>query len=137
VPIEDTVGAIAELVQAGDVRPIGLSVVGADTIRRAHAVHPVSDVQIEYSLVSRGIEDEALPTCRELGVTAYGVLSCGLLSSGWRHDRAPAGGAWKPTSRGSRARTWRAALRHLPDPDRADQRRSGHVDASAGPGTDH
>jgi aryl-alcohol dehydrogenase-like predicted oxidoreductase len=81
VPIEDTVGAIAELVQAGYVRHIGLSEVGADTIRRAHAVHPIADVQLEYSLMSRGIEAAILPTCRALGigVTAYGVLSRGLL----------------------------------------------------------
>jgi len=90
VPIEETVGAIAELVQAGYVRHIGLSEVGADTIRRAHAVHPISDVQIEYSLISRGIEAEILPTCRELGIgiTAYGVLSRGLLSGHWSKDRA-------------------------------------------------
>ncbi|WP_206715145.1 aldo/keto reductase [Cellulosimicrobium arenosum] len=81
VPIEDTVGAIAELVEAGHVRHIGLSEVGAETIRRAAAVAPISDVQIEYSLLSRGIEDEILATCRELGigVTAYGVLSKGLI----------------------------------------------------------
>jgi len=84
VPIEDTVGAIAEMVQAGYVRYIGLSEVGADTIRRAHAVHPIAALQIEYSLMSRGIEAEILPTVRELGisVTAYGILSRGLLSSG-------------------------------------------------------
>jgi aryl-alcohol dehydrogenase-like predicted oxidoreductase len=84
VPIEDTVGAIAEMVQAGYVRHIGLSEVGADTIRRAHAVHPIAALQIEYSLMSRGIETEILPTVRELGisVTAYGILSRGLLSSG-------------------------------------------------------
>src|SRR5439155_1352206 len=84
VPIEETVGAIAEMVQAGYVRHIGLSEVGADTIRRAHAVHPIAALQIEYSLMSRGIEAEILPTVRELGisVTAYGILSRGLLSSG-------------------------------------------------------
>jgi len=89
VPIEDTVGAIAELVEAGYVRHIGLSEVGADTIRRAAAVHPVSDLQIEYSLVSRGIEREILPVCRELGigVTAYAVLSRGLLSGHWSPGR--------------------------------------------------
>ncbi len=82
VPIEDTVGAIAELVQAGYVRYIGLSEVGAETIRRAHAVHPIADLQIEYSLISRGVERAILPALRELGigVTAYGVLSRGLLS---------------------------------------------------------
>jgi aryl-alcohol dehydrogenase-like predicted oxidoreductase len=82
VPIEDTIGAIAELVKAGYVRAIGLSEVGPDTIRRAHAVHPVTDLQIEYSLVSRGPEAKIFPVLRELGiaVTAYGVLSRGLLS---------------------------------------------------------
>jgi aryl-alcohol dehydrogenase-like predicted oxidoreductase len=90
LPIEETIGAIGELVQAGYVRHIGLSEVGAETVRRAHSVHPISDLQIEYSLVSRGIEDEILPTCRELGVglTAYGVLSRGLLSGHWSKDRA-------------------------------------------------
>jgi aryl-alcohol dehydrogenase-like predicted oxidoreductase len=89
VPIEETVGAIAEMVQAGYVRHIGLSEVGAETIRRAAAVHAISDVQIEYSLLSRGIESEILPTTRELGigVTAYGVLSRGLLSGHWSPGR--------------------------------------------------
>ena len=89
VPIEETVGAIAELVQAGYVRHIGLSEAGAETVRRAHAVHPISDLQIEYSLISRGIEDMILPTCRELGIslTAYGVLSRGLLSGHWSRER--------------------------------------------------
>ena len=88
VPIEETVGAIAEMVKAGYVRHVGLSEVGAETMRRAHAVHPISDLQIEYSLFSRGIEAEILPTCRELGigVTAYGVLSRGLLSGHWTKD---------------------------------------------------
>jgi aryl-alcohol dehydrogenase-like predicted oxidoreductase len=89
VPIEDTVGAIAELVEAGHVRHIGLSEVGADTLRRAAAVHPIVDLQIEYSLLSRGIEEEILPVLRELGigVTAYGVLSRGLLSGHWAPAR--------------------------------------------------
>ena len=84
VPIEETVGAIAEMVRAGYVRYIGLSEMGADTIRRAHAVHPIAALQIEYSLMSRGIEAQILPTVRELGigVTAYGILSRGLLGSG-------------------------------------------------------
>ena len=83
VPIEETVGAIADLVQAGYVHYIGLSEVGADTIRRAHRAHPITAIQMEYSLMSRTIEAEILPTVRELGigVTAYGVLSRGLLSS--------------------------------------------------------
>jgi len=82
VPIEDTVGAIADMVKAGYVRHVGLSEVGSETIRRAAAVHPIVDLQIEYSLMSRGIEEEILPTVRELGIgiTAYGVLSRGLLS---------------------------------------------------------
>jgi aryl-alcohol dehydrogenase-like predicted oxidoreductase len=82
VPIEDTVGAIAEMVKAGYVRHVGLSEVGPDTIRRAHAVHPISDLQIEYSLVSRSPEARIFPVLEELGigVTAYGVLSRGLLS---------------------------------------------------------
>ncbi len=85
VPIEDTISAIADLVREGFVRHIGLSEVGAETIRRAHAVHPIADLQIEYSLISRGIEDSILPTCRELGIgiTAYGVLSRGLISGHW------------------------------------------------------
>jgi aryl-alcohol dehydrogenase-like predicted oxidoreductase len=90
VPIEDTVGAIADMVKAGYVKHIGLSEVGSDSIRRAHAVHPIADLQIEYSLIARGIEDDILATCRELGigVTAYGVLSRGLISGHWTPDRA-------------------------------------------------
>ena len=86
VPIEETVGAIADMVRAGYVRHIGLSEVGAETLRRAAAVHPIVDLQIEYSLLSRGIEDAILPTCRELGVaiTAYGVLSRGLIGGHWQ-----------------------------------------------------
>ncbi|MGE5351053.1 MAG: aldo/keto reductase, partial [Acidobacteriota bacterium] len=89
VPIEDTVGAIADMIKAGFVRYVGLSEVGADTIRRANSVHPVSDLQIEYSLISRGIEEEILPACRELGIgiTAYGVLSRGLISGYWSKER--------------------------------------------------
>lgn len=86
VPVEDTVGAIKDMIDAGYVRHLALSEVGADTLRRAHAVHPVSAVQIEYSLISREIEDKILPTARTLGVAinAYGVLSRGLLSGRWR-----------------------------------------------------
>ncbi len=89
VPIEETVGAIADMVKAGYVRHIGLSEAGAETLRRAHAVHPITDLQIEYSLFSRGIEADILPTCRELGIgiTAYGVLSRGLLSGHWSTQR--------------------------------------------------
>jgi aryl-alcohol dehydrogenase-like predicted oxidoreductase len=94
VPIEETVGAIAEMIQAGYVRYLGLSEMGADTIRRAAAVHPVTALQIEYSLMSRGIEDLILPAVRELGVgvTAYGIMSRGLLSA----DSARAIGAGDP-----------------------------------------
>ncbi|MEA2380966.1 MAG: hypothetical protein QOH72_937 [Solirubrobacteraceae bacterium] len=97
VPIEETVGAIAELVDAGYVRHVGLSEVGADTIRRAHATHPIADLQIEYSLISRGIEAEILPTCRELGIgiTAYGVLSRGLISGHWSRERSAGAGDFR------------------------------------------
>ena len=90
VPIEETVGAIADMVKAGYVRHIGLSEVGSQTIRRAHAIHPISDLQIEFSLVSRSIESDILKTCRELGIgiTAYGVLSRGLISGHWSKDRS-------------------------------------------------
>ena len=82
VPIEETIGAIKDLIQAGYVRHIGLSEVGVDAIRRAHAVHPICDLQIEYSLVSRGPEAAIFPALREMGIgiTAYGILSRGLLS---------------------------------------------------------
>jgi pyridoxine 4-dehydrogenase len=88
VPIEDTVGAIADLIKQGYVRYVGLSEVSAKTIRRAQAVHPIADLQIEYSVISRGIEREILPTCRELGIgiTAYGVLSRGLISGHWQKN---------------------------------------------------
>src|SRR4051812_10943879 len=100
VPIEETVGAIAEMVEAGYVRHIGLSEVGAETIRRAHAVHPIVDLQIEYSLISRGIEQEILPVCRELGIalTAYGVLSRGLISGHWSRERESAPGDFRAHS---------------------------------------
>jgi len=82
VPIEETVGAIADLVKAGYVRTIGLSEVGPETVGRAHATHPISDLQIEYSLISRGPEAKLFPILAELGIgiTVYGVLSRGLLS---------------------------------------------------------
>ncbi|MEA2449961.1 MAG: hypothetical protein QOG63_1893 [Thermoleophilaceae bacterium] len=97
VPIEETVGAIAEMVEAGYVRHIGLSEASAETLRRAHAIHPIVDLQIEYSLISRGIEESILPACRELGVaiTAYGVLSRGLISGHWARDREPAPGDFR------------------------------------------
>ncbi|MFF1548371.1 aldo/keto reductase [Streptomyces sp. NPDC058291] len=89
VPIEETVGAIAELVEQGYVRHIGLSEAGAQTIRRAAATAPISDLQIEYGLITRGIEQSILPTTRELGIsiTAYGVLSRGLISGHFTADR--------------------------------------------------
>ena len=94
VPIEDTVGAIAEMIKAGYVRHVGLSEVGADTLQRAHSVHPVADLQIEYSLFSRAVEAKIMPAARALGVgvTAYGVLSRGLLSGHWSKERALAKG---------------------------------------------
>jgi aryl-alcohol dehydrogenase-like predicted oxidoreductase len=97
VPIEETAGAIAELIEGGYVRHMGLSEIGAETLRRAHAVTPISDLQIEYSLMSRGIEAEILPAVRELGVgvTAYGVLSRGLLSGHWSPDRGVQGGDFR------------------------------------------
>ncbi|WMX47179.1 aldo/keto reductase [Streptomyces roseicoloratus] len=100
VPIEETVGAIAELVEAGHVRHIGLSEVGADTLRRAAAVAPIADLQIEYSLISRGIEDTILPTARELGVgiTAYGVLSRGLISGHVTREQSFAPGDFRGMS---------------------------------------
>lgn len=100
VPIEDTVGALAELVEAGYIRHIGLSEVGAETMRRAAAVHPISDLQIEYSLLSRGIEAEILPAARELGigVTAYAVLSRGLLSGHWQAGRELTAGDFRAGS---------------------------------------
>ncbi len=97
VPIEETVGAIAELVQKGYVRHIGLSEVGAETVRRAHAVHPIADLQIEYSLLSRGPEDRIFPTLEALGVgaTLYSVLGRGLL--GGRKPTGPGDfRAWLP-----------------------------------------
>ncbi|WP_103508773.1 aldo/keto reductase [Streptomyces sp. SM13] len=93
VPIEETVGAIKEMVDAGYVRHIGLSEVDAATIRRAHAVHPIADLQIEYSLISRAVEADVLPTLRELGIglTAYGVLGRGLISGHWSTTRSVPG----------------------------------------------
>jgi len=100
VPIEETVGAIADLVKAGWVRHVGLSEAGAATVRRAHAVHPIADLQIEWSLMSRGVEEGILPTLRELGigVTAYGVLCRGLLGGRWGRDRVIAPGDFRGRS---------------------------------------
>ena len=91
VPIEETVGGMAELVQAGKVRYLGLSEVSAETLRRAHAVHPITALQSEYSLFTRGVEAAILPTARELGITlvAYSPLSRGLLA-GYRDEAIPA-----------------------------------------------
>lgn len=93
VPIEETVGAIAECIEAGWVRHLGLSEVGPDTLRRASAIHPVCDLQIEYALTTRNIEKAVLPACRELGIglTVYGVFSRGLLTGGWRPGDTAAG----------------------------------------------
>ncbi|MCK8676948.1 MULTISPECIES: aldo/keto reductase [Streptomyces] len=100
VPVEETVGAIAELVESGHVRHIGLSEVGAESLRRAAAVAPISDLQIEYSLISRSIEAEILPTARELGIgiTAYGVLSRGLISGHFSRDRELGAGDFRAMS---------------------------------------
>ena len=100
VPIEDTVGAIADMVQAGYVRHIGLSEVGVETIRKAHAVHPIVDLQIEYALITRGVEDKILPVLRELGIgmTAYGVLSRGLISGHWNKDQGKGAGDFRAHS---------------------------------------
>ena len=109
VPIEDTVGAIADLVKAGFVRHVGLSEVGEQTLRRAAAVHPICDLQIEYSLISRGIESRILPAARELGIgiTAYGVLSRGLISGHWRKENFAAGDfrAFSPRFQGTNVDT--------------------------------
>ncbi len=97
VPIEETVGAIGELIDAGYVRFVGLSEVGPDTIRKAAATRPIADLQIEYSLISRRIEAEILPVCRELGIaiTAYGILSRGLISGHYSADRQPGPGDFR------------------------------------------
>ena len=100
VPIEETVGTIGDMIKAGYVRHVGLSEVGADTIRRAASAHPICDLQIEYSLISRGIENQILPTCRELGIsiTAYGVLSRGLISGHWHKGQATGSGDFRGMS---------------------------------------
>ena len=100
VPIEETVGAIADLIKQGHVRHVGLSEVGASSLRRAAAIHPIVDLQIEYSLISRGIEARILPTCRELGIgiTAYGVLSRGLISGHWSPDAGRTGKDFRAAS---------------------------------------
>ncbi len=100
VPIEETVGAMADLVKEGYIRHIGLSEVGAETIRRAAKVAPICDLQIEYSLISRGLEEKILPACRELGIaiTAYGVLSRGLISGHWQKGHGKSAGDFRAYS---------------------------------------
>jgi len=100
VPIEETIGAISDLVKSGYIRHIGLSEVGPETIRRAAKVHPICDLQIEYSLLTRDIECQILPTCRELGIAimAYGALSRGLLSERWSEDRMLSKGDFRSMS---------------------------------------
>ncbi|WP_244862594.1 aldo/keto reductase [Paenibacillus sp. J22TS3] len=89
IPVEETIGAISELVKAGYVRQIGVSQVDAETLRRAHATHPISWLEVEYSLFNRSIEKYILPTSRELGigVIAFGVLAHGLLAGHWTNER--------------------------------------------------
>jgi len=100
VPIEETVGAIKDMIDAGYVRSIGLSEVGVETLRRAHATHPICDLQIEYSLLSRGVERAILPVCRELGIaiTAYGVLARGLIGGSVAARQAPVRGDFRASS---------------------------------------
>ena len=100
VPIEETVGTIGDMIKAGYVRHIGLSEVGAETIRRAANTYSICDLQIEYSLISRGIEEQILPTCRELGIsiTAYGVLSRGLISGHWQKGQGRGAGDFRGMS---------------------------------------
>ncbi|WP_346044814.1 aldo/keto reductase [Actinomadura chokoriensis] len=100
VPIEETVGAIKDMIDAGHVRHLGLSEVDAETIRRAHAVHPVADLQIEYSVIFREVEADILPTLRELGIglTAYGVLGRGLISGHWSAGRTSGPGDGRGSS---------------------------------------
>ena len=125
VPVEDTVGAIADMIKAGYVRYVGLSEVGIDTIRRAVKVHPVVDLQIEYSLLSRGIETAILPVCRELGVgiTAYGVLTRGLLSLRSLVARKGDGGKGQPRPSPP---LWRRAFAEEPRPDRGPEGHRRH-----------
>ena len=130
VPIEETVGAIAEMVKAGYVRYIGLSEVGPETIRRAAAVHPIVDLQIEYSLVSRGPEAKIFPVLDELGigVTAYGVLSRGLLSG----SQPAAAGTFAPACRASPETTWCATSKSWRDS--RDCGRQRNYASAVGPG---
>jgi aryl-alcohol dehydrogenase-like predicted oxidoreductase len=97
VPIEETVGAIAEMIEKGYVRHVGLSEAGSDTLRRASAVHAIAWLQIEYSILSRGIEDSVMKTARELdiAINPYGVLSRGLLSGTWSAERSAGDGGFR------------------------------------------
>lgn len=89
IPVEETIGAISDLVKAGYIKHVGVTQVDADTLRRAHATHPVSLVEAQYSLFNRSIEKEILPAARELGigVSAFGTLAHGLLSGEWTEER--------------------------------------------------
>ncbi|MET9013299.1 aldo/keto reductase [Streptomyces olivaceoviridis] len=124
IPVEETVGALEEMRQAGYIRHIGLSEVGADTIRRAAAVAPISDLQIEYSLLSRGPEESIIPTLRELGIglTAYGVLSRGLLSGHWSSSRELTGNDFRTHSPRFQGENLAANLRLVQALDRVAER---------------
>jgi aryl-alcohol dehydrogenase-like predicted oxidoreductase len=98
VPVEETIGAMAELVQAGKVKAIGVCNTTADLIRRAHKVHPLAAVQMEYSLMARGVEKDVLPACRELGITfvAYGPLTYAFLAGEVKkHEDLPQGDVFR------------------------------------------
>jgi aryl-alcohol dehydrogenase-like predicted oxidoreductase len=124
IPVEETIGALAEMRQAGYIRHIGLSEVGPETIRRAAAVAPISDVQIEYSLLSRGPEKAIIPTLRELGIglTAYGVLSRGLLSGHWSPERELGGNDFRAHSPRFQGENLQANLRLVEALGRVAQR---------------
>ncbi len=135
VPIEDTIGAIADMIKAGYVRYIGLSEVGPETIRRAAAVHPIVDLQIEYSLVSRGPEAEIFPALDELGIaaTAYGVLSRGLLSN----SQPAASGdfrAWLPRFTGENLAKNQLMIDKLKSDRRRQRNHPGAAGHCLGPG---
>ena len=102
VPIEDTIGAMAEMVQQGHIRHVGITNVDADTLRRAHATHPITALQYEYGLISRDMEEQLLPLCRELGIgiTAYGVLSRGLLTGSTGNGEGDVRGTFYPRFQG-------------------------------------
>lgn len=93
IPVEETIGAIVDLVKEGYVRDIGLSQVDSETLRKAHGVHPISYVEMEYSLFNRKMEQEVLPTARELGIgtVAFGILAHGLMGGKWTKERVDRG----------------------------------------------